>query len=222
MWFEQMHPGWQVLLSPMRARLESLESELSHLDNLVPPAKTVMAAFDADPASVRVVILGQDPYPTPGIAVGRAFAAGSSSAPASLRNIFLELRSDVPGEGIPDPTLQGWQQQGVFLLNRHLTTLAGHPGAHFGMGWQDFTDAVLAALINLGHPLALVLWGNQAQQVERALAAEIAAAQERLLILKSVHPSPLSAHRGFFGSRPFSAINAWLVGHGLESIDWYR
>jgi len=186
----------------------------------------VMSAFTDDPANIRVVIVGQDPYPTDGVAIGRAFAIGGDKLPASLRNIFTELAADEAEEGgfhlgNPDPSLAGWQNQGVFLLNRHLTTVASSAGAHFGEGWELFTDAALRWLLNRGQDLVLVLWGAQAQQLGRSLATELREAAEQVHLITGVHPSPLSAYRGFFGSRPFSAVNRWLSSRDIQPIDWY-
>jgi uracil-DNA glycosylase len=221
MWFEQMHAGWQVALEPQRQLLTDLEDRLGALTNLAPARDLVMAAFIDDPARTRVLIVGQDPYPTEGVAVGRAFAVAHAPAPASLRNILKELDSDLGvnfGESGPPLDLAGWQSQGVLLLNRHLTTLSGEAGAHIGEGWTEFTDAAIAQLLLINPSLVLVLWGNQAGTLRESLAQQLAAS--RATIITGVHPSPLSAHRGFFGSKPFTAINAALQKQGFEQIDW--
>jgi len=224
MWFQQMHPEWQEALAAERPLLDRLEAQLGSLPNLAPRADLVMAAFATSPASVRVLIVGQDPYPTPGVAVGRAFAVAGSKLPGSLRNIFKELTTDIgvgPLDGDPEPDLTCWQDQGVMLLNRHLTTLEEQAGAHFAAGWEDFTDAVVRHLVASCPYLIVVLWGAQAQQLKKTLQSDFAAAGESLFVIEGVHPSPLSANRGFFGSRPFSAINRQLQLHGLEPIDWF-
>ena len=219
MWFEQMHPAWQSALAPQRVLLEELESRLGDLPGLAPSKELVMAAFRSDPAEIRVVILGQDPYPTDGVAVGRSFAVSGLPLPASLRNIFRELDSDIGanfGDTGPSPDLAGWQNQGVFLLNRHLTTLSGNAGAHLKAGWEVFTDAALLHLARANPNLALVLWGKEAASIK----AIFDFAGLAPVCFESVHPSPLSAHRGFFGSRPFSSINTYLQSQGLQPIDW--
>ncbi|MFM7030608.1 MAG: uracil-DNA glycosylase [Micrococcales bacterium] len=223
MWFEQMHPGWQTALRAQRTLLDALWSQLSQIDGLAPERELVMAAFAQDPAKVRVLIVGQDPYPTPGVAVGRAFAVSAASAvPASLRNIFLELKSDLEcdDESLPARDLMSWQDQGVMLLNRSLTTLQGQPGAHQGLGWETFTDAVISHLLRREVPLVLVLWGAQAQSVKKLLGREFNEAGDRLAVVESAHPSPLSARRGFFGSRPFSKVNQLLGQMGASPVEW--
>lgn len=238
MWFQQMHPAWQKALADQTDLLNQLESQVADLPNLCPRSDIVMAAFAQDPAAVSVVIIGQDPYPTEGVAVGRAFAVSQPPAPASLRNILLELQSDLGVEfstdsepslfdfgatvSSPKFDLSGWQEQGVMLLNRHLTTVVGEPGAHFKLGWTAFTDAVVAHLIRSNPLTVLVLWGAQAQQLTQSLAGEISAAGDRVRVIEGVHPSPLSARRGFFGSRPFSGINSVLQSRGLQQINWLQ
>ena len=223
MWFEQMHPGWQLGLADWRHWLTGVEGSLASRAGLAPEPSLVMAAFAQDPNSIRVVILGQDPYPTHGVAVGRSFAVSPSNnaLPASLRNIFRELADDVGG-ATPNPNLIGWQEQGVLMLNRHLTTLEGQPGAHFDVGWQKFTDAALEVLLQRGIPLVLVLWGAQAQLVKSTLAKPLASASGLVSLVESPHPSPLSAYRGFFGSKPFSLVNSKLIQLGAQPIDWNR
>lgn len=239
MWFQQMHPAWQKALADQADLLNQLESQVADLSNLCPRSDIVMAAFAADPASISVVIIGQDPYPTEGVAVGRAFAVSQPPAPASLRNILLELQSDLGVDFAPDDSepslfdfgstvsapkldLSGWQEQGVMLLNRHLTTVVGEPGAHFKLGWTAFTDAVVTHLIRTNPLTVLVLWGAQAQQLTQSLAHEISGAGDRVHVIEGVHPSPLSARRGFFGSRPFTGINSVLLGRGLQQINWLQ
>ena len=214
MWFEAMHASWQVALAAQRPLLESLELTLSATNDISPSPALVMRAFKMPLDDVRVLLVGQDPYPTPGVACGLAFAVANyaESQPASLRNILKELRAD-----LPDVTFGGdiarWQTQGVFLLNRHLTTQLGKPAAHAKTGWTTFTDAAVRALAEKrgGHFVAL-LWGNHAQQLAPLLPGTP--------IISGVHPSPLSAHRGFFGSRPFSAVNRELGNLGEPSVDW--
>jgi uracil-DNA glycosylase len=166
--------------------------------------------------NVRVVILGQDPYHGPGQAHGLAFSVPSGVAPPpSLRNIFKELQTDL-GVTIPEgrSCLGGWATQGVLLLNAVLTVRAGEAGSHRGQGWERFTDAVLTTVAALPVPPVFVLWGAAAQEKAALLSPE------RHVVIKSAHPSPLSAWGGFFGSRPFSAVNQALGGRGQEPIDW--
>ena len=219
MWFEAMHSSWQEWLAPQAGHLSVIEQSLANVPALVPPKELVMEAFREDPSAVKVVIVGQDPYPTPGVAIGRAFAVSpdTSPVPASLRNIFTELAADIGG-GTPQQTLHGWQQQGVLLLNRHLTAIEGEPAAHTGSGWEPFTQAAIRALIERTDGLVLVLWGNHAQTLLKALGNSLNDAPVE--VITSAHPSPLSAYRGFFGSKPFSAINAALVGFGKSPINW--
>jgi len=183
-----------------------------------PPEDEVFAAFRLTPPErVRAVILGQDPYHEPGQAQGLAFSVPPGvPLPPSLRNIFAELQADL---GLPAPQsgcLVKWAERGVFLLNTVLTVESGHANSHRSFGWQTFTDAAVDALAGLPQPVAFVLWGAQAQKK----AASAAASPYPRLILQSPHPSPLSAYRGFFGSRPFSRINGFLVQNGEQPIDW--
>ena len=145
MWFEQMHPEWQRSLAQWREWLNNVESQLSKQQDLVPASERVMAAFSLAPDQIRVVFLGQDPYPTRGVAVGRAFAVAEDQTrlPASLKNIFTELKTDLQDDREPRTTLESWQSQGVWLLNRHLTATEQAPGAHFALGWDSFTQAAI-------------------------------------------------------------------------------
>ncbi len=214
MFFEQMHKSWQVALAAQRPLLEHIEVDLRQIFSQIAPApELVCRAFEMPIDEVRVLLLGQDPYPTDGDAVGLAFAVAAGRAlPRSLRNIMVELASDVP-EASHAGDLSRWSKQGVLLLNRHLTTGLGSAGSHIGLGWQEFTDAAVRALAqHHGRDLVAVLWGNQARTAQPLLGA----AQ----IVASAHPSPLSAHRGFFGSKPFSQVNQALEKVGREPIDW--
>ncbi|TNC63228.1 uracil-DNA glycosylase [Rubellimicrobium roseum] len=165
------------------------------------------------PDSVRVVILGQDPYPTPGHAMGLAFSVAPDvrPLPKSLANIFREMKEDV-GATLPNGDLSGWARQGVLLLNTHLSVPAGVIGGHAKLGWEKLTGQVLARVSR--RPTAFVLWGRPAQ----AQGKHIAPGDH--LLVESAHPSPLSASRGFFGSRPFSRVNDWLDARGDAPIDW--
>ncbi len=181
-----------------------------------PPEADVFAALRLTPyAETRVVIIGQDPYHGPNQAHGLCFSVRPSvPPPPSLTNVFTELAADL---GIDRPThgdLEAWARQGVLLLNTCLTVRAGQAGSHHGRGWERFTDQVLRAVDAKAHPVVFILWGAPA----RAKAALID--QSRHVVLTSAHPSPLSAYRGFFGSRPFSRANEALVAAGLAPIDW--
>ena len=183
-----------------------------------PPREELFTAFElTPPEAVRVVILGQDPYHEPGQAHGLAFSVRRGvKLPPSLRNIYQELESDLGISPAKDGDLSAWARQGVLLLNTVLTVESGKANSHKSFGWQRFTDAVLAACAGLPQPVAFVLWGGQAQK--KAPLLEGSAAPR--LILQSAHPSPLSSYRGFFGSRPFSQINAFLRENGEAEIDW--
>lgn len=183
-----------------------------------PPAGQEFFALTATPPErVRVVILGQDPYHEAGQAMGLAFSvARGVRLPPSLRNIFTELSTDL---GITPPEhgdLTGWARQGVLLLNTVLTVADGQANSHAQWGWQRFTDAVLAATASLQQPIVYILWGAQAQKKTALLAGRTAPT----CILAAPHPSPLSAYRGFFGSRPFSHANAFLAEYGAQPIAW--
>jgi len=181
---------------------------------ILPPAPQVFAALDAcPPKRVRAVILGQDPYPTPGHAHGLAFSVEPDvrPLPRSLNNIYKDLQDEF-GACPPNGDLRFWAAQGVLLLNTALTVPAGAAGAHAKVGWSKLTAQVLEALSET--PRAFILWGNHAQ----GFAPHIRGADH--LILRSAHPSPLSARRGFFGSRPFSRVNEWLIARGDTPINW--
>jgi uracil-DNA glycosylase len=218
MFFESMHAGWQSILAAQKPVLEAIEEQISARvsagEVLAPSVSLVMRAFQTDPREVRVLIVGQDPYPTAGQAIGLAFAVRKElqPMPRSLQNILKELAADILGVHA-NGDLTKWQGRGVLLLNRHLTTSVGIAGGHMSLGWDLFTDAAIDALTNLqGSTLVALLWGKQAQ----TLVPKLGDAQ----IIASAHPSPLSAHRGFFGSRPFSRCNELLTASGLQPIDW--
>ncbi|AXC49792.1 uracil-DNA glycosylase [Paracoccus suum] len=180
----------------------------------LPGPDRVFAALQAvSPRDVRVVILGQDPYPTPGHADGLAFSvAPQAPLPRSLRNIYAEMRDDL-GAAPADGYLGHWAAQGVLLLNTALSVGPGDAGSHARLGWSGLASQVIDAA-QRGGPIAFVLWGGHAQGVARGLA------RPQDLVLASAHPSPLSARRGFFGSRPFSRVNDWLTAQGRPAIDW--
>ena len=217
-----MPEDWQDALGEAAspAVLESIDARVAEdraRGPVYPPADDVFAAFRLTPfASVRAVILGQDPYHRPGRAHGLAFSVpdGSAPLPPSLRNIRAELLSDV---GLPSPasgSLVPWARHGVLLLNTALTVREGIPGSHGGGFWNPFVDGVIAAIASKPEPVAFLLWGRRAQDRARNIDSE---RQPHVL---SAHPSPLSAHRGFLGSQPFSRANAALIILGATPIDW--
>ncbi|MGL4241235.1 MAG: uracil-DNA glycosylase [Beijerinckiaceae bacterium] len=196
---------------------DKLDAMVASGDKILPQAADVFAALRlTPPEAVRAVILGQDPYPTPGDAHGLAFSVRDGVAvPRSLRNIFREAESDVAGWTAPaSGNLSAWNRQGVLLLNACLTVEAGQPAAHRGLGWEQLADDVIRRISAHSPGAAFILWGADAQK-RRALIDE-----NRHLVIATAHPSPLSARRGFFGSRPFSLTNAWLAAHGRPQIDW--
>lgn len=212
---------WNPLLrheleQPYWAELRRFVEEERRRGPVYPPAALEFAALHLTSyASTRVVVLGQDPYHGAGQAHGLCFSVQPPTPPPpSLVNIFVELEADL---GISRPAhgdLTAWARQGVLLLNTCLTVRAGQAGSHHGKGWETFTDAVLRVVDGKPHPVVFVLWGAQARK-KRALIDTA-----RHVVIESAHPSPLSAHNGFFGSRPFSRINAALTEHGLDPIDW--
>ncbi|GAA4376577.1 uracil-DNA glycosylase [Paeniglutamicibacter cryotolerans] len=215
---EAMAPDWARALEAVSDQLVALGSMLDARrdagESVLPEPTHVLRALRAPLAGVRVLIVGQDPYPTPGHPIGLSFAteARVRPLPRSLQNIYKELASDT---GITTPAhgdLSAWADQGVLLLNRVLTVGAGNAGSHRSLGWQHITDAVIAALVARRAPLVSVLWGKDAQSLAPAL--------EGTAVIESAHPSPLSARRGFFGSRPFSRVNELLATQGAEPIDW--
>jgi uracil-DNA glycosylase len=216
MFFEQMHPSWQAALVDAKPMLESIEAKLSvKTGEFVPAKELVMRAFEQPLDQIRVLIVGQDPYPTAGHAIGLSFAVNNDVKllPRSLKNILIELKDDLGKTVSAEGDLSRWTNQGVLLLNRHLTTDLAEAGAHGEIGWAAFTDKVIDVLNRkLGRKLVAILWGAQAQQLSSALCD--------CTVLSSAHPSPLSARRGFFGSKPFSKTNKALIEVGEQPIDW--
>lgn len=215
MFFEQMHPTWQAALAGQRELLAEIEAKISTDAAVAPALPLVMRAFEQSVDSVRVLIVGQDPYPTPGHAIGLSFAVSPevSPLPRSLQNMMRELRDDLGRDVSNGGDLQRWASQGVMLLNRHLTTSSGQSAAHFDAGWSRFTDAAISVLNRArGRKLVAILWGNEAISLQRLLPD--------VQVISSAHPSPLSARKGFFGSRPFSRANEALGFVGEEKIDW--
>lgn len=216
MFFDAMHPTWQNWLAQLKPMLDAIERDVLKETEVTPELSHVMRAFEADPANVTVVILGQDPYPTKGDAIGLAFAMNpESKMPRSLANIVKELSDDLGAEPKTQVDIAKWVDQGVLLLNRSLTTRIGQAGAHSKLGWEQFTFAALTELAKR-NKLVLILWGSPAISLGR----ELAKVSDTCVLIESVHPSPLSAYRGFFGSKPFSKTNRELVALGLEPIDW--
>jgi uracil-DNA glycosylase len=213
-----LEAGWADALRPVATEIaamgEFLRAELAAGRSYLPAGANVLRAFSQPLDDVRVLIVGQDPYPTPGHPVGLAFSVAPDvrPVPRSLQNIYRELHDDL---GLPIPSngdLSPWTSQGVLLLNRVLTVRPGKPGSHAGKGWERVTDQAVRALAARDLPLVAILWGRQAQSLEPLLTD--------VDCVKSVHPSPLSASGGFFGSRPFSRVNALLVEHGGDPVDW--
>ncbi len=215
---ELVHPSWAEALAPVEARVAELggflREELVAGRGYLPGGERVLRAFERPLGDVRVLIVGQDPYPTPGHAVGLSFSVAPQvqPVPRSLQNIYTEMVADL---GVPRPTtgdLSPWAERGVLLLNRVLTVRPGTPGSHRGRGWEEVTDRAIAALVERGGPLVAVLWGRDARNLAPALGG--------IPRIESAHPSPLSARSGFFGSRPFSRANELLGQQGAEPIDW--
>jgi uracil-DNA glycosylase len=215
---EIVEAGWAKALAPVAPQVaamgEFLRAELAAGRKYLPAGEHVLRAFKQPFADVRVLIVGQDPYPTPGHPIGLSFAVERHvrPVPRSLQNIYRELQSDL---GITPPEhgdLTSWAEHGVLLLNRCLTVAPGVSAAHRGKGWEAVTDQAIRALVDRGTPLVAILWGRDAQTLQPLL--------EATPVIKSAHPSPMSASNGFFGSRPFSRANALLIEQGAEPVDW--
>ena len=215
---ELVDPGWAAALEPVASDVaamgEFLRSEVAAGRGYLPAGDRVLRAFTQPLEAVRVLVVGQDPYPTPGHPVGLSFSVAPDvrPLPRSLQNILAEYEADL---GLPRPSngdLTPWTRNGVLLLNRVLTVQPGKPGSHRGKGWEAVTDAAIAALVARDEPLVAVLWGRDAQSLRPALAD--------VPTIVSAHPSPMSADRGFFGSRPFSRANAYLDELGEGPVDW--
>jgi len=215
---ELVHPTWVPALKGEQSRLTALGDFLREENSAgrpwLPAGANILRAFQQPLPAIQVLIVGQDPYPTPGHAVGLSFSVAPDvqPLPRSLTNIFKELVADL---GVPPPRngdLSPWSTQGVLLLNRVLTVQAGEAGSHRGRGWEQFTEAAIRGLVGRQQPLVAILWGRDAQSLV-PLMPEVP-------IIASAHPSPLSAERGFFGSRPFSRANHLLVQAGATPIDW--
>lgn len=215
---ELVDPGWAEALAPVTDRIAAmgdfLRAEMAQGRPYLPAGDRVLRAFSTPLQRVRVLVVGQDPYPTPGHPVGLSFSVAPDvrPVPRSLQNIFRELEADL---GLPRPSsgdLTPWADQGVLLLNRVLTVRPGASGSHRGKGWEEVTDCAIRALVARGGPLVAVLWGRDAQTLRPVLGG--------VPRIESAHPSPMSADRGFFGSRPFSRVNDLLQQQGAAPVDW--
>jgi uracil-DNA glycosylase len=215
---EVVEAGWAQALEPVADRIAAmgdfLRAEIAAGRRYLPSGENVLRAFKQPFAEVRVLIVGQDPYPTPGHPIGLCFAVAPDvrPLPKSLVNIYQEYCDDL---GHPQPSngdLTPWTEQGVLLLNRSLTVRPGSPNSHKGKGWEEITEQAIRALAARGGPLVAILWGSNARSLKPLL--------KDVPCIESVHPSPLSAHNGFFGSRPFSRANELLATRGGTPIDW--
>ncbi|POM27587.1 Uracil-DNA glycosylase [Actinomadura rubteroloni] len=215
---EIMEAGWAEALAPVADRIAAmgdfLRAEVAAGRRYLPAGANILRAFQQPFAEVRVLIVGQDPYPTPGHAVGLSFSVAPEvrPLPGSLVNIFREYGNDL---GLPAPStgdLTPWTHQGVLLLNRALTVLPRKPASHRGKGWEAVTEQAIRALAARNRPLVAILWGRDARDAKPLLG--------NVPAIESAHPSPMSADRGFFGSRPFSRANALLERQGASPVDW--
>lgn len=215
-----MAPDWAETLAGQAENIAAmgdfLRAELAAGRGYLPAGDKVLRAFSLPMADVRVLIVGQDPYPTPGHPVGLSFAVDKAvrPLPPSLANIFRERQSDIGLAPSPHGDLTAWFERGVLLLNRVLTVRPGAPGSHRGVGWEAVTGAAIQALAKRGGPLVAILWGRDAQTLTDVLNGA------GVPVIASAHPSPLSASHGFFGSRPFSRANQALAAQGCAPIDW--
>ncbi len=215
-----VHPSWRSLVDRHRDLLEGILAELdrrrSHGEAIAPHRPDILRVLHTDRAAVRVLIVGQDPYPTAGHAMGLSFSTQPDvrPLPRSLSNIFREMSDDLGIEAPASGDLTGWSEQGVMLLNRVLTVTVGVAGSHRGIGWERFTEAIVRSLMGRNAPLVAILWGRDAESLRPQL--------DRAQIISSAHPSPLSARRGFLGSRPFSRATELLQKSGVDPLDWSR
>lgn len=211
-------PDWAEALSPVDERIGALgrflRAEIAAGRGYLPAGEHVMRAFARPLGDVRVLVVGQDPYPTPGHPIGLSFAVAPDvrPVPRSLANIYAELNTDLGLAPVAHGDLSAWADQGVMLLNRVLTVAPGAAASHRGRGWEAVTECAITALAARGGPCAAILWGRDAQSLKPMLGS--------IPWVESAHPSPLSASRGFFGSRPFSRVNRLLADQGAGPIDW--
>ena len=215
---ELVDPGWADALEPVADRVaamgEFLRAEVAAGRRYLPEGAHVLRAFTSPFDRVRVLIVGQDPYPTPGHPIGLSFAVERDvrPVPRSLQNIYRELEADLGIPPVAHGDLTAWTDQGVLLLNRVLTVQAGVSGSHRGKGWEAVTQRAIEALVARGTPLVAILWGRDAGTLRPMLGSTD--------VIASAHPSPLSASSGFFGSKPFSRANALLAAAGADPVDW--
>lgn len=208
-----VHESWREPLAPVEEQIHEMGDFLRAEGAYLPRGAEILRAFHDPFDEVRVLILGQDPYPTPGHPMGLAFSTRPGVAPPrSLVNIYRELGDDLGLAPRRDGDLSAWSKQGILLLNRVLTVRPGAPASHRGKGWEAITEQAIVALVERGTPLVAILWGRDAQSAARFLGDTPR--------IESAHPSPLSAHRGFFGSRPFSRANRALEQQGAEPVEW--
>ena len=215
---ELVSPDWAVALAPVEPQIHAmgdfLRDEMAAGRGYLPAGDKVLRAFSRPMADVRVLVVGQDPYPTPGHPVGLSFSVEGDvrPVPRSLQNIYAELRDDLGIDPAVHGDLSAWFEQGVLLLNRVLTVRPGAAASHRGKGWEAVTQCAIEALVARGGPLVAILWGRDAQSLTPMLGD--------VPIIASAHPSPLSARAGVFGSRPFSRANELLVAQGANPVDW--
>lgn len=211
-------PGWPEALEPVRGRIaelgDFLRAEQAAGRRFLPRGERIFAALAQPIDAIRVLVVGQDPYPTPGHPIGLSFSVAGDvhPLPKSLQNIFREYSDDL---GHPQPStgdLTPWAEQGVLLLNRVLTVQAHKPASHRGKGWEEVTEQAIRGLVAREQPLVAILWGKDARSLKSLLGATP--------VIESSHPSPMAAHNGFFGSRPFTRANELLATQGAEPIDW--
>ena len=211
-------PDWAEALAPVEGQIAAmgrfLREEIRAGRGYLPHGDHILRAFSRPLADVRVLVVGQDPYPTPGHPVGLSFSVAPDvrPLPRSLVNIYTELGTDIGARPPATGDLTPWFEQGVMLLNRVLTVRPGAPASHRGRGWEVVTERAIEALVSRGGPMAAILWGRDAQSLKPMLGS--------VPWVESVHPSPLSASRGFFGSRPFSRVNTVLEAQGGTPVDW--
>ena len=211
-------PDWSAALDPVGPDIaalgDRLRAEVAAGRHYLPAGDQVLRAFQRPLADVKVLIVGQDPYPTPGHPIGLSFAVDAHvrPLPRSLANIYQELEADLGIPRAPHGDLSAWSDQGVMLLNRVLTVAPGAPASHRGWGWEKVTEHAIRTLVARDRPLVAILWGRDAANLRPLLGATP--------VIESPHPSPLSASRGFFGSRPFSRANELLAGQGADPVDW--
>ncbi|MBM7791099.1 uracil-DNA glycosylase [Tenggerimyces flavus] len=215
---EVVEAGWAQALEPVAERIASLgdflRAELAAGRRYLPEGANVLRAFQQPFADVRVLIVGQDPYPTPGHPVGLSFSVAPDvrPIPRSLQNIYREYTADLDLPAPANGDLSPWSKRGILLLNRALTVSPGKPASHRGKGWEDVTDQAIRALVDRNEPMVAILWGRDAQNLRPLL--------DDVPCIESAHPSPMSADRGFFGSRPFSRANEMIAELGGDPVDW--